>query len=120
MRTLPVQIDRDGWTVDQCAALARDRGYPVFALQWYHNCFLGSVADVARMIAVSLNTTDAECSTVPCVANGPCVAGRNKVFFLEGRQLLNHLFQFPRSFPQITLVRNGIQALAVALETLTT
>jgi hypothetical protein len=41
--------------------LAREKGFVVFSLQFYFECFMGAVADVARMLAVSQKTTDEEC-----------------------------------------------------------
>jgi hypothetical protein len=92
---LPISFsNQGGWTVDQCAMLARDRGYPVFSLQSQSECFLGSVADVAIMIAALQSTTDDDCSAIPCVQAGvPCPAARNKVFFLEGMPHFKHWCQ---------------------------
>jgi hypothetical protein len=106
MRTLPVEVVKSGgWTVDQWAVLARNKGYAVFALQFYSSCFMGSVADVARMIAMSENVTDAECSAIHCVQGGPCPPSRNNVFFLEGMPhfktfKLTNTVCLPNCFPQ--------------------
>jgi hypothetical protein len=73
------------WTVDQCAAAARDRGFPVFAIQFRHDCWLGTVADVAKMIAASQKTTDAACEPLPCAeGSATCPASLNKAYLLEG------------------------------------
>jgi hypothetical protein len=83
-RGLPFNPFRSaGWTVDQCAVAARDRGYPVFALQHTLDCFMGTIADVAKM--ASQKTTDDACSGLPCTQPGvPCPLSLNKVYFLEG------------------------------------
>jgi hypothetical protein len=86
LRALPVFLSRSGaWTVDQCAVAARDKGYPVFALQGYGLCFMGALADVSKMIAASKKTSDDSCSALPCAqAGASCPASLNKVYFLEG------------------------------------
>jgi hypothetical protein len=95
---LPVVVGRlYGWTVDQCAVLARERGFPVFSLQFQSECWMGAVADVARMTAASLIAPDADCSAVPCGNAGSCMASRNKVFFLEGISQFNLTFNFHSS-----------------------
>ncbi len=83
-RGLPVDPYRSaGWTVDQCAAAARDRGYPVSSLQHTQDCFMGTIADVAKM--APQKTTDDACSPLPCTQPGvPCPLSLNKVYFLEG------------------------------------
>ncbi len=95
---MPVVVGRlYGWTVDQCAVLARERGFPVFSLQFQSECWMGAVADVARMTAASLIAPDADCSAVPCGNAGSCMASRNKVFFLEGISQFNLTFNFHSS-----------------------
>jgi hypothetical protein len=93
LRALPVVFGYGGWSVDQCAALAREKGFVVFAVQAFSECWVGAIADVAKMIAASRNTTDAECSNVPCAQGAPCTLSRNKVFFLEGMPEFNPYFQ---------------------------
>jgi hypothetical protein len=87
-RTFPVWIGYDMSTrrwrrvsVDECAAAARDRGYQVFALQWYGACFLGSLADVAVMHG----RPGGICQDVPCApSQQSCPGWTNKVFLLGG------------------------------------
>ncbi len=90
LHSLPVSLTRSGaWTVGQCAVAARDRGYPVFALQGYGLCFISAVADVAKMIVASKNTTDDACLALPCAqAGASCPPSLNKVYFLEGNAIL--------------------------------
>jgi hypothetical protein len=85
-RTFPVWLGSGtGLSVDECAAVAQNRGYQVFALQYFGECFLGSLADVAAMDAASLKTTDATCDVIPCVdRNIFCPGMTNKVFWLGG------------------------------------
>jgi hypothetical protein len=85
-QTLPVSLSRTGVSTDECAVAARGRGYPVFSLQGYGTCFMGSMADVAKMNAASQQTTDAMCSAIPCpAAAATCIGSVNKVFWLEGK-----------------------------------
>jgi hypothetical protein len=88
-RTLPQGLDgRTGVRVDECAAAARDRGFPLFALQGKGQCFFGSVADVAR-IPASQKLADAACNDLPCPASAAiCPATTNKVYFLIGTHIL--------------------------------
>jgi hypothetical protein len=90
---LPVSLTSSaGWTVDQCAVAARDKGYPVFALQGYGLCFMGAVADVAKMIAASKKTTDNACSALPCAQAGTsCPPSLNKVYFIGGNAMFPSL-----------------------------
>jgi hypothetical protein len=84
-QTLPVSLTRTGLSIDDCAVAARDRGYPVFSLQGYGVCFIGSMADLAKMNAAFQNTTDAVCSSIPCDrTTATCPSAVNKVFRLEG------------------------------------
>jgi hypothetical protein len=85
-RTLPVLASGDGGlSMDECAAAARDRGYPVFALQWRGDCFMGSVADVAKMNAASQKLADSACLLIPCDQSAASCPGYiNKVFLIEG------------------------------------
>jgi hypothetical protein len=74
-----------GLSVDECALAARDRGYPIFSSQWRRECYMGSVADVAKMNAASLKLTDAVCSPIPCNQTAAtCPGFVHKVFLLEG------------------------------------
>jgi hypothetical protein len=84
-RTFPVMLDQDGMSIDDCAVAARKRGYPIFSLQWFGSCMMGSVADVAKMNAASQNAPDAQCSAIPCPpTEANCTGWTNKVYFLEG------------------------------------
>jgi hypothetical protein len=75
---------RSGVGIDECAAAARSRGFPVFALQGKGQCFFGSMADVARLQA-SQKLSDDRCNNLPCPASAATCPGRiNKVFFLIG------------------------------------
>jgi hypothetical protein len=77
---------RVGVGLDECAAAARSRGFPVFALQGYGQCFFGSMADVARLQA-SQKLSDESCSNVPCPASAPaCGMNNNKVYIVIGEQ----------------------------------
>jgi hypothetical protein len=85
-RTLPQTYDnfRTGVGIDECAAAARSRGFPVFALQGKGLCFFGSMADVAR-IQASLKLYDDKCSSLPCPASAAtCPERINKVYVLIG------------------------------------
>jgi hypothetical protein len=85
-RTLPQMYDnlRSGVGIDECAAAAGSRGFPVFALQGKGQCFFGSMADVARLQA-SQNLSDDRCSSLPCPASAAtCLTRINKVYFLIG------------------------------------
>ncbi len=109
-RSLPVVSSRPvGWTVDQCAVLARDRGFPVFSLQFQMECWMGAVADVARMTAASLTAPDADCSAVPCGNGGSCLSGRNKVFVLEGTPPSDLILDFSQFIPRIALLSKGLE-----------
>ncbi len=86
-RTLPKVLDnfRMGVSVDECAAAARSRGFVVFALQGYGQCFFGSMADVAS-ISSSQRLADASCNALPCpdsAASG-CPGNINKVYVTYG------------------------------------
>jgi hypothetical protein len=77
---------RTGVGLDECAAAARSRGFPLFALQGYGQCYFGSLADVARLQA-SQKLADASCSMLPCpAAAAACPVNINKVYFLIGAQ----------------------------------
>jgi hypothetical protein len=85
-RTLPQVLDkfRTGVSFDECAAAARNRGFPVFALQGYGQCFFGSMADVARLEA-SQKLADASCINLPCPASATACTGKvNKIFTVYG------------------------------------
>jgi hypothetical protein len=85
-RTLPQVLDdfRMGVSLQECAAAARVRGFPVFALQGGGQCFFGSMADVARLHAAQ-KLTDDTCSMVPCANDdGSCPTNVNKVYLLMG------------------------------------
>ncbi len=95
-RTLPQVLDnfRMGVGVDECAAAARSRGFPVFALQGYGQCFFGSMADVARLQATQ-KLSDDSCSNLPCPPNAAtCPGNINKVYFLLGALPHYALFKF--------------------------
>jgi hypothetical protein len=84
-RTLPQTYDnfRSGVGVDECAAAARSRGFPVFALQWKGQCFFGSMADVARLQG-SQKLSDDRCSSLPCPDSAATCPWRiNKVYILR-------------------------------------
>jgi hypothetical protein len=73
-----------GVGVDECAAAARSRGFPVFALQGYGQCFFGSMADVARL-QVSQKLSDDLCANLPCPASAAtCPSYINEVYILIG------------------------------------
>ncbi len=77
--------------MDECAAAARSRGFPFFALQGYGECFFGSMADVARVQA-SQPEPDEACNGLPCpVSAMTCRAYVNKVYFLIGTHILQGL-----------------------------
>jgi hypothetical protein len=85
-RTLPQVLDlgRTGITLDECAAAARSRGFPVFALQGNGQCFFGSMSDIA-FISSSLKLLDDSCSSLPCAASDAnCPGMINKVYVLIG------------------------------------
>jgi hypothetical protein len=68
-RTLPQGLDgRTGVAVEECSAAARSRGFPLFALQGKGQCFLGSMADIARIQAYG-KLADAACNDLPCPAS---------------------------------------------------
>jgi hypothetical protein len=83
-RTLP-QVHNDlhgGISLDECAAAARSKGFPYFALQGYGVCFFGSAADVARLQATQ-RLSDDNCSSVPCPTGAATCSGNiNKVYFI--------------------------------------
>jgi hypothetical protein len=82
-RTLPQGLDgRKGVGVDDCAAAARSRGFPLFALQGYGQCFFGSMADVQRS---QQKLADGDCNDLPCPASAATCRGYvNKVYILIG------------------------------------
>jgi hypothetical protein len=85
-RTLPQVLDnyRTGVGLDECAAAARSRGFPVFALKGYGQCFFGSMADVARL-QDSRKLVDGLCGNIPCpVSAALCLETINKVYVLMG------------------------------------
>jgi hypothetical protein len=85
-RQLPQALDksRTGVSLDECAAAARSRGFPVFALQEHGQCYFGSMADVARLDA-SQKLSDASCTNLPCPASATtCTANVNKVYTVYG------------------------------------
>jgi hypothetical protein len=91
-QTLPIVLDkyRTGVGVDECAAAARNRGFPVFALQGFGQCFFGSMADVARLQATQ-RLSDASCSNFPCPGSAAaCPKNINKVYFLIGARNLSN------------------------------
>jgi hypothetical protein len=76
---------RTGVGMDDCARAARNRGFPVFALQGEGLCFFGSMADVARLQATQRNLSDALCNDLPCAASAATCRGRtNKGYILLG------------------------------------
>jgi hypothetical protein len=86
-RSLPQVHDnlRQGVSLDECAAAARIKGWPVFALQWYGQCFFGSMADVARLQAASQKLSDDKCNSLPCPGGAAtCPGNINKIFVLIG------------------------------------
>jgi hypothetical protein len=84
-RAFPVSVIGAGVSVEECAVAARHRGYPIFALQWYNECFMGSVADLAKMNAASQKTTDVSCGLIPCNPFATsCPGWLNKVYLLQG------------------------------------
>jgi hypothetical protein len=87
-RTLPQGLDgRTGVGVDECAAAARGRGFPTFALQGYGRCFFSSMADVARVRASQLYS-DETCNELPCPASATTCRGYiNKVYILLGTRI---------------------------------
>jgi hypothetical protein len=85
-RTLPQVLDkfRTGVSLDECAAGARNRGLPVFALQGYGQSFIGSMADVARLEA-SQKLSDASCTNLPCpLSAATCTGNINNIFTVYG------------------------------------
>jgi hypothetical protein len=92
-RTLPQIYDnlRSGVGIDECAAAARSRGFPVFAQQWSGQCFFGSMADVARLQA-SQRLSDDKCSNLPCPTSAASCPGRiNKLYILIGEHTFERL-----------------------------
>jgi hypothetical protein len=87
-RTLPQGLDgRTGVGVDECAAAARSRGFPLFALQGKGQCFFGSMADVARVQA-SQSKSDETCNDLPCPTSATtCRTFINKVYMLTGAHI---------------------------------
>ncbi len=72
--------------MDECAAAARSRGFTVFALQGYGQCFFGSMADMTSM-GTSQKLSDASCNNLPCpasVAASACPGNINKVYIVHG------------------------------------
>jgi hypothetical protein len=85
-RTLPQTYGnfRSGVGIDECAAAACSRGFPVFAMQWKGQCFFGSMADVARLQS-SQKLSDDKCSSLPCPESAATCPWRiNKVYLLIG------------------------------------
>jgi hypothetical protein len=85
-RSLPQVLDnfRTGVGVDECAAAARSRGFPVFALQGSGQCFFASMTDVARLQASQM-LSDASCDALPCPASASTCPGLiNKVYVSVG------------------------------------
>ncbi len=87
-RLLPAAIP-GAWTVDQCAREAAKRGFDVFGIEVDGQCFMGSLADVAKM---TTKVDDATCSNIPCLAGLPCVGWAIKVFSI-GRSSMECTFQ---------------------------
>jgi hypothetical protein len=88
-RTLPQGHDnsRQGVGIDECAAAARTKGFPFFALQSYGICFFGSTADVARLQATR-RLSDDKCSSLPCAPGAAiCPGNINKIYFLLGARM---------------------------------
>ncbi len=85
-RTLPQGLDgRTGVSIDECAAAARSRGFPLFALQGYGQCFFGSMADVQRS---QQKIADGDCNGLPCPASAAtCLEYINKVYILIGAHI---------------------------------
>jgi hypothetical protein len=90
-RTLPQGLNgRTGVGVDECAAAARSRGFPLFALQEYGQCFFGSMADIKRNQAWQI-LSDASCNDLPCPTSATtCRTATNKVFLLIGTIYLGY------------------------------
>jgi hypothetical protein len=101
-----------GLGLDECAAAARSRGFPVFALQGYGQCFFGSMTDVARLQA-SQQLSDDVCSSLPCPASAATCPGYiNKVYILIGARMpwgFYHGYSF-------STVLSLLRAVTVALE----
>ncbi len=85
-RTLPQGLDgRTGVGVDDCAAAARSRGFPLFALQGYGQCFFGSMADVQRS---QQKLADGDCDGLHCPASAAtCRRYVNKAYILIGMHI---------------------------------
>jgi hypothetical protein len=83
-RTLPQSLDGEGFGLDECAAAARSRGFRIFALQWYGQCFFGSIADVARLPS-SNKLPDTSCDQLPCTSSSRICPGYiNKIYIFTG------------------------------------
>jgi hypothetical protein len=80
---MPHGLDgRIGVGVEECAGAARSRGFPLFALKGYGQCFFGSVPDVQRS---QQKLADASCNSLPCAASAATCRGYiNKVYMLLG------------------------------------
>jgi hypothetical protein len=92
-RSLPQVLDnlREGIGIDECAAAARSRGFPVFALRWTGQCFFGSMADVARLQDTQ-KLSDDSCDDLPCSTSAGCKGNTNKVYLLIGAPSANTLW----------------------------
>jgi hypothetical protein len=91
-RTMPQNLDnwRTGVGIDECAAAARSRGFPVFTLQWKGQCFFGSMPDVARLQATQ-RFSDDKCNNLPCPTSAASCPGRiHKTFVLIGTCTPSH------------------------------
>jgi hypothetical protein len=77
--TLPDALNTNGVTIDQCARAAGLRRFDVFALQGSGLCFMGKLADLAR-IASTEKLAESSCSRIPCAIGVECTARINKVY----------------------------------------
>ncbi len=77
--TLPACMDTNRLTHEQCALAAAQAGYEVYAMQWYGNCCMGTLADVVQM---KTQLDESRCPTVPCYNGVGCIPEVHKVYTL--------------------------------------
>jgi hypothetical protein len=90
-RLLPAALNGKLWTVDQCAREAAKRGFDAFGMEGDGQCFMGTMADVAKMTTTA---DDTACSNTPCLGGAPCIAWALKVFSI-GRSSMSCTFSQP-------------------------
>jgi hypothetical protein len=76
-RTMPVCLNTDRFTHEQCALAAAQGGFEVYAMQSSGFCCMGTLVDVVQ---AKTKLDDSRCSTTPCLNGVGCINIVNKFY----------------------------------------